>query len=49
MNEHSKMFDTIKAWYDGGQWSKKKVHDAVLKAKITADEYEEITGEPFVA
>lgn len=49
MIEHSKMFDKIKKWYDDGLWSKKKVHDAVVKGKITAEEYEEITGEPYEA
>lgn len=44
---HSKMFYKIKAWYDAGAWSKQWVHDAVGKGKITAAEYEEITGETY--
>lgn len=44
---HSKMFYKIKAWYDAGVWSKQWVHDAVGKGKITAAEYEEITGEVY--
>ena len=47
MNEHSKMFDDIKRWYDDGFWSKKKVRNAVIKGKITEEEYEEITGEIY--
>lgn len=44
---HSKMYAKIKAWYDAGVWSKQWVHDAVGKGKITAAEYEEITGEVY--
>lgn len=43
----SKMFNQIKEWYDQGRWSKKKVADAVVKDKITAEEYELITGEAY--
>lgn len=43
----SKMFEQIKEWYDNGQWSKKRVHDAVAKGKITAEEYRLITGEDY--
>ena len=44
---HSKMFDRIKKWYDEGNWSLRMVRDAVIKSKITATEFEEITGEPY--
>lgn len=51
MNEHSKKFDEIKKWYEDGFWSKKKVYNAVTNPKsnpwITAEEYEEIVGEPY--
>lgn len=47
MNEHNKMFDRIKDWYETGVWSRKRVHDAVTKGKITPAEYEEITGEVY--
>ena len=47
MNKHSKMYDDIKKWYDDHFWSKKKVRNAVAKGKITEEEYEEITGEPY--
>ena len=43
---HSKMFEKIKAWYASGVWSKQWVYNAVGK-KITAEEYEEITGEVY--
>lgn len=43
---HSKMFYKIKAWYEAGVWPKSWIHDAVGK-KITAAEYEEITGEVY--
>lgn len=43
----SKMYNQIKEWYDQGRWSKKKVADAVIKGKITAEEYELITGEAY--
>lgn len=45
--EHSKMFDHIKELYDSGEWSKKWVKNAVVKGKIRADEYKEITGEDY--
>lgn len=41
------MFAKIKKWYDQGLWTKRMVADAVRKGKITAAEYEEITGEAF--
>ena len=47
MSEHSEMFEQIKRWYDTGKWKKKAVKNAVVREWITADEYEEITGEPY--
>lgn len=44
---HSKMFDKIKKYYDDGLWSISRVRDAVEKGKITAEEFEEITGQPY--
>lgn len=43
----SKYFAKIKAYYDKGYWSIKQVYDAVIKERITADEYKEITGYDF--
>lgn len=40
----SKMYRQIKKWYDAGLWSKARVHDAVIKGKLTPAEYEQITG-----
>jgi len=45
--EHSKNFEKVKNYYDNGLWSEERVHNAVGKW-ITASEYEEITGEPYV-
>lgn len=44
---HSKMFYKIKKYYETGIWSKKWVHDAVEKGKITPEEYFEITNEIY--
>lgn len=43
MTKHSKRFEKVKNYYDGGNWDIRKVHEAVGKW-ITADEYQEITG-----
>lgn len=45
---HSKWFKKVKVWYEKGLWSLDMVYSAVPKM-ITADEFEEITGEPYVA
>ena len=45
--EHSPKYEVVKNYYDSGLWKKKAVRNAVLKGWITADEYEEITGEPY--
>ena len=47
MAEHSKDFEQIKMWYLEGLWSKTRVRNAVMKGKITAEEYKEITGEDY--
>ncbi|MBO5032383.1 MAG: XkdX family protein [Lachnospiraceae bacterium] len=44
---HSKKFDTVKRYYHAGVWTRKMVWNAVGRW-ITADEYQEITGEPYV-
>ena len=43
----SKYYNLVKKNYDNGFWSIDKVRDAVVKGWITADEYEEITGEDY--
>jgi len=37
----------IKGFYEGGLWSKKQVHDVVAAGRITPEQYEEITGDPY--
>ena len=41
------MFEKIKKWYESCMWTKKMVHNAVVKGKITEEEYTEITGEAY--
>jgi len=41
-------FDRVKMYYDKGLWSKERVYNVVGKV-ITAEKYEEITGEPYIA
>ena len=45
----SKWSEKIKGWYETGLWTKWMVKNAVVKEKITADEYKEITGEDYIA
>lgn len=45
--EHSAKFALVKSYYKRGLWSKSRVADAVVKNWITAEEYEEITGEVY--
>lgn len=49
--EHSPKFEIIKEYYESGQWKKKAVRKAVTAVnplwRITPEEYEEITGEPY--
>lgn len=47
MNEHSPKYELVKNYYERGQWKMKAIHNAVLKHWITADEFEEITGEVY--
>ena len=42
-------FEIIKKNYDRGLWNKQMVAVAVTKGVITAEEYEQITGEPYGA
>ena len=45
--EHSKDFEKIKRWFLSNIWNEYKVSEAVKKNKITAEEYEEITGKTY--
>lgn len=40
-------FDTVKSYYDRGLYSKEQVAVFVTKGKITPEQYQEITGEPY--
>lgn len=44
----SKKFNFVKSAYDRGNWNKEMVANAVVKGWITAEEYEEIVGDPYV-
>lgn len=40
-------FPKIKDYYDKGLWDFEMVRNAVVKEKITAEEFKEITGEDY--
>lgn len=42
-------YEMIKRNYDRGLWNKQMVKVAVVKGIITTEQYEEITGEAYVA
>lgn len=44
---HSPKFNKVKTYYDKGLWSVAMVRNAVVKGWITAEEFEEITGEDY--
>lgn len=41
------MKEKIARWYAQGLWTKKKVAAAVAKGILTAQDYEEISGEKY--
>ena len=43
------MYAIVKRYYDKGYYSKEDVEKFVASGKITAEEYEQITGEPLAA
>lgn len=43
----SKHYKLVKRNYDAGYWSIDRVRDAVGKGWITAEEFEDITGEVY--
>jgi len=46
---HSPKYYKVKNYYDQGLWNETMVHNAVLKDWITESEYEEITGNTYIA
>jgi len=40
-------YQKIKEYYDKGLWNITMVRNAVIKGKITEEEYEQITGEKY--
>lgn len=49
MAVHSKIYLTAKRNYGKGLWSKEKLRNLVEVGALTADEYQEITGEVYEA
>jgi len=47
MNEHSKLFDKYRERYNRGGCTKAQLKRLVALGALTADEYEEITGDPY--
>lgn len=43
----SKKLRIVSQYYKNGLWGIERVHDAVIKNWITAEEFEEITGEAY--
>ena len=43
----SPMYNKIKTYYEKGLWNLVMVRNAVVKGKITAEEFKEITGESY--
>lgn len=43
----SKKYKTVKAAYDRGSWNEEMVANAVVKGRITEEEYQMITGEVY--
>ena len=39
------MKEKIKKWYEQGLWTAEMVRNAVIKGKLTEDEYRDIVGE----
>lgn len=48
MNEHSNGYFLAKKNYYSGMWSKAMLQMLVTRDRLTATEYEEITGEAYV-
>lgn len=44
---YSKKFDTVKKYYDLKVWDETRVRNAVVKNRITAEEFKEIVGKEY--
>ena len=42
-------YDKVKQYYDWGLWTAEMVRNAVVKGKITPEQYKEITGLEYQA
>jgi len=42
-------YEKIKSYFDRGLWTAEMVANAVVKTKITVEEYKQITGLDYVA
>lgn len=42
-------YEKIKSYFDRGLWTAEMVANAVVKEKISAEEYKQITGLDYVA
>ncbi|WP_338712554.1 XkdX family protein [Bacillus pumilus] len=40
-------FERIKGFYDRELWTKEMVYNTVTAGRITPEQYEQITGEPY--
>ena len=47
MNEHSKLFEKYMERYNRGGCTKAQLKRLVALGALTADEYKEITGDPY--
>lgn len=47
--KHSARFETVRGFYERGTWTLARVEKAVMCSWITAEEFEEITGEKYAA
>lgn len=43
----SKWYKKIKEWHEAGYWTAGMVRNAVVKGKITAEEFKKITGTDY--
>lgn len=44
----SEYYELVKSKYDNGEWTKRMLRALVKAGRITAGEYETITGEAYV-